>query len=42
MGKSYNYAIGVSYPDNKNYIVYDVPDLKEDVHNLFELRKSTL
>ncbi len=30
------------YPDNKNYIVYDVPDLQEDIQNLFQLRKSTL
>jgi len=30
------------YPDNKDYIVYPVPNLQEQVKKLFELRKSTL
>jgi ATP-dependent exoDNAse (exonuclease V) beta subunit len=30
------------YPDNPNYIVIDVPDLTDEVNNLFNLRKQNL
>jgi len=30
------------YPDNKDYIVYPVPNLQEQIKKLFELRKATL